>query len=77
MMMDNRRDFLITGDGVGVLKMFTNTMEEMWSSAKHKCAVRSIAISSTAETFASGDVSFEVSLILKITQSFRRHMEGS
>ena len=56
--MDDRRDFLVTGDAVGTLKMFTNTLEEMWSSTKHKCAIRSIAISTANETFASGDVSF-------------------
>ncbi len=59
MVMDDRRDFLITGDAVGILKMFTNTMEEMWSSSKHKCAIRSIAISIANETFASGDVRFK------------------
>jgi hypothetical protein len=63
MVMDDRRDFLITGDSVGILKMFTNTLEEMWSSAKHKCAVRSLAICSANETFASGDVSIEWSSI--------------
>ncbi len=56
MVMDDRRDFLVTGDAVGILKMFTNTMEEMWSSAKHKCAIRSIAISTANQIFASGDV---------------------
>jgi hypothetical protein len=59
MVMDDRGDYLITGDSVGILKMFTNTLEEMWSSAKHKCAVRALAICSTNETFASGDVSIE------------------
>ena len=62
--MDDRRDYLISGDSVGVLRMFTNTLEEMWSSTKHKCAVRSLAISAVNESFASGDVSFQSTSIL-------------
>ena len=70
MVMNDRRDFLIAGDSVGVLRMFTNTMEEMWSSTKHKCAVRSLAISSANDSFASGDVSVELLSILKQISCF-------
>ncbi len=62
MLMDDRKDYLITGDVVGVLRMFTNTMEEMWFSAKLKCAIRSFAINRTKGMFASGDVRFDMSL---------------
>jgi hypothetical protein len=61
MVMDSRRDYLIIGDSLGMLRMFTNTMEELWSSAKHKCAVRCIAIALDEEKFASGDVRFKSS----------------
>jgi WD40 repeat protein len=75
MVMDERRNFLIAGDAVGMLKMFTNTMEELWFSTKHKCAIRSISISTINETFASGDVRFiaiNSDKILQIPQAHGR-----
>ena len=74
LMMDDRRDFLITGDAVGVLRMFTNTMEEMWKSEKHNCAIRSIAITRAKGMFASGDVRLYMSSHLKL---FSRVSSGS